>query len=72
MKRFGEKIRFLRQKHGLTQHEVSDNLNIERAHLSNLERGKKKPNGDMILKIARFFQVTPNDLMLDEIELPDD
>lgn len=69
MQRFGEKIRRLRQQHGLTQQQVSDNLAIERAHLSNLERGKKMPHGDMILKLADFFGVTPNDLMLDELDV---
>ena len=69
MKRFGEKIRTLRQQHGLTQLEMSNALNIDRTHLSDLERGKKLPHGIMILKFVEFFDVTPNDLMLDDIDL---
>jgi len=34
-----------------------------------MEQGQSVPTGTVILKLAEFFGVTPNDLMLDEMEL---
>ncbi len=39
-------------------------------HLSELESGKKKPTVEFVLKVARFFDVTTDQLMKDELELP--
>jgi len=72
MERFGEKIRLLRKQQNVTQQEISDKVGIGRVHLSDLERGKKMPQAALIIKFAKVFGVTPNDLMLDELEVGDD
>lgn len=69
MKRFGEKLRTLRQRQGLTQKQLGDMLGVHQTHVWRLEQGKKTPNAAMILKIADIFGVTPNQLMLDDQEL---
>jgi transcriptional regulator with XRE-family HTH domain len=39
--------------------------------ISKLENGSQKPSADLIVKIARLFEVSTDQLMLDELELDD-
>jgi transcriptional regulator with XRE-family HTH domain len=57
MKKFGEKLRLLRQQRGLSQSELGDMLEVTRTHVSRMERGEKIPNVPMLLKISDIFQV---------------
>lgn len=72
MKKFGDKLRILRKRRGLTTSELGDLLNVHQTHVSQLETGRKVPNAAMILKIADIFGVTTDLLMRDEIELDSD
>ena len=69
MKRFGEKLYILRQSRGLTLRVLGDLLDVHHTYVSQLEKGKSIPNANMILKIARFFDVSIDQLMKDELEL---
>ena len=70
MERFGEKLRALREKRGLSIRQMAATLDISsHSHIVNLEAGRKKPSVDLILKIAEVFDVSPNQLMLDEEEV---
>ncbi len=69
-KRFGEKLRSLRTQRGMTLKELALALGM-RAHgyISELEAGKKPPTVEVVLKAARLFGVTTDELLCDEIEL---
>jgi transcriptional regulator with XRE-family HTH domain len=70
MKRFGEKLRTLRQRRGWTLRELATLLEMgAHSHLANLETGKNKPTAELILKIAELFAVSTDQLMKDELEL---
>jgi transcriptional regulator with XRE-family HTH domain len=69
MKRFGEKLRTLRERQGLSQRQLSDMLGVHQSHLWRMEQGKKTPNVAMVLKVADIFGVTTDQLIRDEIEL---
>jgi len=69
MKRFGEKLVMLREKHGLSQRQLAKLVDIDSRHVGRMEHGQTVPTGTVILKLAEFFGVTPNHLMLDEMEL---
>jgi transcriptional regulator with XRE-family HTH domain len=69
MKRFGEKLRFLRKQHGLTLTQLGIMLDVHNTYVSQLEGSKKTPNAAMILKIADIFGVTTDQLMRDELEV---
>jgi transcriptional regulator with XRE-family HTH domain len=69
MKRFGEKLRSLRKKQGFTLTEIGDELGVHQTFVSQLELNKRKPNAEMILKIADIFGVDINVLMRDELDL---
>ena len=69
MERFGEKLRVLRTKRGLTFRELAPNLELSYSYLAQIEIGNKTPSAGVILKIADFFGVTTDELMRDELAL---
>ena len=71
MKRFGEKLRMLRQRNQLTLRELGDRLAVSNTFVLSIEQGKKSPNAEMIIKIADVFGVTADQLMRDELEVGD-
>ena len=69
MKRFGEKLRTLRQRNGLTMRKLSEMLGVRDSYISQLESSDKIPNVAMLIKIADVFQVPLDELARDELEL---
>lgn len=69
MLRFGEKLRTLRHRQGMTLMELDTALDVHFSHLGNIERGQKKPSTDLVLKVSDLFNVTTDQLMRDELEL---
>jgi transcriptional regulator with XRE-family HTH domain len=72
MQRFGEKIYQLRTQRGLTLTDLGNRLGVHNTFVSQLEKGRKVPNAEMILKMADTFNVTTDQLMRDELDLPED
>jgi transcriptional regulator with XRE-family HTH domain len=70
MQRFGEKLRILRQRRGLTMRELAEALDL-RSHgtIGDLESGKSQPSIELIIKIADFFGVSLDQLARDAVEL---
>ena len=72
MQRFGEKLRTLRKRRGMTLQEVASALGYTaHTHISVLENGKKQPTAALVLKVARLFDVTTDRLLKDELEVDD-
>jgi transcriptional regulator with XRE-family HTH domain len=71
MNRFGEKLRTLRKRQGLSQSEVGDMLDVAQSFVARIENGRQKPSVDLILKISYIFNVSADTLMKDELELED-
>ncbi len=72
MQRFGEKLRTLRKRHKMSQQRVATALGIKSdAFISEIETGKRKPSLAFVLRVAELFGVTPNHLLLDDVELDD-
>jgi len=68
MERFGEKLRNLRQRNGLSLRKVGEILGVYHTHISQVEHGLK-PSVELIIKIANLFKVTTDQLMRDELEV---
>jgi transcriptional regulator with XRE-family HTH domain len=70
MQKFGEKLHQLRVSQRLTLKElaVAFGLNAH-GYISEIESGKKKPTADFVLKVARFFDVTTDQLLKDELDI---
>lgn len=69
MKRFGEKLRVLRQQRRLTMRQLGELLGVSDSYVSKMETGDKIPNVAMVLKIAQIFDVSTDVLIKDELEL---
>lgn len=73
MRRFGEKLRTLRQRKHMTLKELAAELGYTaHGHLSEIESGKKKPTAEFVLSVARLFCVSTDELLKDELDLPAD
>ena len=74
MQRFGEKLRTLRQHHGLTVRELTRALGYTGfGYIHSIETGKVTPRVEFILKVADYFDVSLDVLLRDnqELTLPD-
>ncbi|TEU15393.1 MAG: XRE family transcriptional regulator [Anaerolineales bacterium] len=70
MERFGEKLRTLRKRQGISLRKLATDLEFSsHAHLGRIETGEKRPSAVLILKITRYFNVSTDQLMKDEFEL---
>lgn len=65
-----ENLKFLRESKGWTQREVANALDISIATIANYEVKTREPGLEMLIKIARFFSVTIDDLLLKKMEPP--
>lgn len=57
-KAFGQRIRILRQKRGLTQAQMSTALHINIDHFGRIEQGKRGVSIDLLLDIATILNVS--------------
>jgi transcriptional regulator with XRE-family HTH domain len=60
----------LRTNRGMTLQELAEALGYRsHGHISELEAGKKLPTVEFALQVARYFNVTTDELLKDEIKL---
>ena len=52
------RIKELREQHHVSQKELADKLGLNQSAISNYEKGISKPNIDIMLQIADFFNVS--------------
>ncbi len=71
MKQFGGKLRMLRRRDRLTQTELAERLGVVHSHVAGMERGKTAPSVEILLKITKYFHVSADVLINDELELDD-
>jgi transcriptional regulator with XRE-family HTH domain len=69
MGRIGEKLKTLRLQQGLTTRQLAQALEISQAQISRIENGLRQPSGDLIVKMADFFNVSLDKLMRDDLDL---
>jgi transcriptional regulator with XRE-family HTH domain len=73
VQRFGEKLRTLRKRRGMTIMELTTALGyIGYGHIHAIETGKKKPTAELVLKAAQLFEVTTDQLLRDDLEVEDE
>lgn len=65
--RFAEKLRRLREQAGLSQRALAKEPGYTYTHIQNLEKGKSMPGADFVVTLAKYFAVTPDQLLLDEL-----
>jgi len=65
----GERIRNLRTSKNITQDQLSELLEINPSHLSNIERGRTKMSTDTLVNISRSLNVSIDYLIFGDITL---
>lgn len=51
-------VETLRKRHGLSQAALAEKIGISQSALGNYERGTRAPDKDVIVALARFFDVS--------------
>lgn len=70
MQRFGEKLRSLRNRRGMTLKGLAENLGYKtHGYISEIEAGKKAPSVGFLLAVADLFGVSIDDFVKDDIEV---
>jgi predicted nucleotidyltransferase len=64
MQMFSDQIRKLREEKGDPLRKVAAYLDIDQAILSKMERGQRKASRKQVVKLAEYFNVKENDLVL--------
>ena len=59
---FGDNVRALREKRGLTQGELSEAVGVQQSTFCQYELGAKAPNVYVAVKIARILGTTVEEL----------
>lgn len=59
---FGERVRELREKRGLSQERLAQAANLTTGFVNTVERGKKTPSLTTVVKLARGLKVDAAEL----------
>lgn len=60
---FGQTVRDIRKKKGLSQEDLADIIEIHRTYMGGIERGERNPTLTTILRIAQALQIKPGALL---------
>lgn len=61
--RFGNLLRELREKSGLTQEELATDCELDRTYISLLERGLRQPTLKTIFVLAKALNINPSSII---------
>lgn len=67
---FGTRLQAIRHKHGITQEEFAQQLNVTRQAVSKWESSRGYPEMEKILYICNHYGVTMDELFQDEVSSP--
>lgn len=68
---FGNRVRALRSKRGFSQEGFAHHIDMDRTYISGIERGKRNPTLDVILRIADGLEIEPITLFTSWATTPD-
>ena len=60
----GKRIKIVRQRSGLTQDQLAEQVELSPKYISGIERGVENPTMDILLRVAKILGVEPYDLFL--------
>ena len=69
---FGSRIKTLRKKRKITQSELAEHLGLSPTALVNYENGNRKIPLDVAIRIAAFFNVSLDSLLMIHYRKPED
>ena len=62
-KEIGKNIRLMRIRHGISQSELAQRLDVSQTHISNLEHGRVSVSLRVLLRLAHFFKCSVDTLL---------
>lgn len=65
----GKNIKFLRKLRGLSQRELAERIGLKRNNIASYEAGIVEPRAATFIRMARFFEVDPTQLLTQDITL---
>lgn len=65
---FGQNIKYLRQKHKMTQTDLGELLHLTHQAVSNYEKGKRYCDLDVIISVSEIFKISIDDLLKKKLE----
>ncbi len=63
MNNFGERLKTLRQKFGITQTQLAQKLEISSSAVGMYEQNRREPDSDTIIKLSSLFSVSTDYLL---------
>ena len=66
---FNEKLKALRKERHITQEELGESLHVSRQAISKWESGDSMPEIEKIVELARIYQVSLDDLLLNKTDV---
>ena len=60
----GKRIKTVRQRNGLTQDQLAEQVGLSPKYISGIERGVENPTMDILHRVAKGLRVEPYDLFL--------
>jgi transcriptional regulator with XRE-family HTH domain len=60
----GKRIKIVRQRSGLTQDQLAEQVGLSPKYISGIERGVENPTMDILICLAKMLGVEPYDLFL--------
>ena len=72
MDEFSKRLRLLRKGNSLGIKSLAKELGISYTYISHIERGKAKPSEELIRKLAVYFHVDQEELLLSVGKFPPD
>ncbi len=63
MEKFVERLKELRLERGLSKEQVSKDTGLSRSAISLWEAGKRVPNAEAVVVLAKYFEVTTDFLL---------
>ena len=67
----GKNIRKFRLQAGIKQEELAEQVDCTGSHIGQIERGRRVPSLEMVVRIANALHVTVDQLLLDYTEYPE-
>lgn len=64
----GDRIKLLREEKHLRQEELAKDLSVAPSTIGMYETNKRQPNNDLIIKLAKYFNVS-TDYLLDKSDI---
>lgn len=60
----GKRIKIVRQRSGLTQDQLAEQVGLSPKYISGIERGVENPTMNILIRVAKMLGVEPYDLFL--------